>query len=403
MVAEGRLGRKSGARLLRLRRGARTASQTPSSACGRRPWTRRSCATIDPAAAEILLRLVAQIANEAAFTLEEGIGTPADMDTAMRLGFNWPLGPLEFTGLIGARRAVELLEELRGRLGDAYRPGPAAARGGRGGGARERGAQAGDRAHREAQPRGARLAAGRCRGDFEEARRGLVAAFEPPVVEGERKAHRPGTSRSYGFLDGEPPDTAHPRLWRQGRLNRIAGLFELAPGIYQLRGFDISNMHVIEGADGIVVVDPLISAETAAAALALYREHRGERPVTGLIYTHSHVDHFGGARGVALAARRPRSGGCRSSPRRASSTTRSARTSSPAPRWAGGPATCTGRCWSAAADGQLGAGLGQTTSLGLDHPAPTHPRDRRDRAGGGGRRRAVRASSSPRAPRRRPR
>jgi linear primary-alkylsulfatase len=119
--------------------------------------------------------------------------------------------------------------------------------------------------------------------DFEEARRGLVAAFEPPVVE--RDDGRPAWDlRPYGFLDGEPPDTAHPALWRLGRLNRIAGLFELAPGVYQLRGFDLSNMHVIEGEEGIVVVDPLISAETAAAALALYREHRGERPVTGQRY-----------------------------------------------------------------------------------------------------------------------
>jgi alkyl sulfatase BDS1-like metallo-beta-lactamase superfamily hydrolase len=81
-------------------------------------------------------------------------------------------------------------------------------------------------------------------------------------------------------------------------LTRIAGLFELAPGFYQLRGFDLSNMHVVEGEEGIVVIDPLISAETAAAALALYRNHRGDRRVTGLIYTHSHVDHFGGAKGV---------------------------------------------------------------------------------------------------------
>ncbi|HEU5143044.1 MAG TPA: alkyl sulfatase dimerization domain-containing protein [Solirubrobacterales bacterium] len=133
--------------------------------------------------------------------------------------------------------------------------------------------------------------------DFEEARRGLVAPFEPPVVEDER-GRIVWDLRPYDFLDEEAPETAHPSLWRQSQLNRIAGLFELAPGVYQLRGFDLSNMHVIEGEEGIVVVDPLVSAETAAAALALYREHRGERPVTGLIYTHSHVDHFGGARGV---------------------------------------------------------------------------------------------------------
>jgi len=133
--------------------------------------------------------------------------------------------------------------------------------------------------------------------DFEEARRGLVATFDPPVVEDE-SGRVVWDLRSYDFLDGEAPDTVHPSLWRQSQLTRIAGLFELAPGLYQLRGFDLSNMHVIEGEEGIVVVDPLISAETAAAALALYREHRGERLVTGLLYTHSHADHFGGARGI---------------------------------------------------------------------------------------------------------
>ncbi len=136
--------------------------------------------------------------------------------------------------------------------------------------------------------------------DFEQARRGLVATFDPPVVEDER-GRVVWDLRPYDFLGGEPPDTAHPNLWRQSQLTRIAGLFELAPGFYQLRGFDLSNMHVIEGDDGIVVIDPLISTETAAAALSLYRAHRGERPVTGLIYTHSHVDHFGGARGVVSA------------------------------------------------------------------------------------------------------
>jgi alkyl sulfatase BDS1-like metallo-beta-lactamase superfamily hydrolase len=133
--------------------------------------------------------------------------------------------------------------------------------------------------------------------DFEEARRGLVAPFSPATVKSE-SGRLAWDLESYGFLEGEAPDSVNPSLWRQGRLNRIAGLFEIAPGFYQLRGFDLSNMHVIEGEEGIVVIDPLISAETAAAALAFYREHRGERPVTGLIYTHSHIDHFGGAKGV---------------------------------------------------------------------------------------------------------
>ncbi|MEZ5077475.1 MAG: alkyl sulfatase dimerization domain-containing protein [Solirubrobacterales bacterium] len=137
--------------------------------------------------------------------------------------------------------------------------------------------------------------------DFEEAQRGFLAAFEPATVERE-DGRTVWDLESYDFLGAEEcPPTAHPGLWRQSRLNRIAGLFEIAPGFYQLRGFDISNMHVVEGTDGIVVIDPLISAETAAAALALYREQRGERPVTGLVYTHSHIDHFGGAKGVVGA------------------------------------------------------------------------------------------------------
>jgi len=136
--------------------------------------------------------------------------------------------------------------------------------------------------------------------DREEARRGLVAEFRPPVVSNS-EGRTVWDLESFDFLDGEPPDTVHPGLWRLGKLTRIAGLFELAPGYYQLRGFDLSNMHVVEGREGIVVIDPLVSAESARAALDLYREHRGDRPVTGLVYTHSHVDHFGGARGVVSA------------------------------------------------------------------------------------------------------
>lgn len=137
--------------------------------------------------------------------------------------------------------------------------------------------------------------------DLADVTRGLVAAFEPAVVKN-ADGRVVWDMESYAFLAEECPETAHPSLWRQSRLNRIAGLFEIAPGFYQLRGFDLSNMHVVEGEEGIVVIDPLISAETAAAALAFYREHRGERPVTGLIYTHSHIDHFGGAKGIVSEA-----------------------------------------------------------------------------------------------------
>jgi linear primary-alkylsulfatase len=103
---------------------------------------------------------------------------------------------------------------------------------------------------------------------------------------------------AYRFLDESPPDTAHPSLWRQGQLLIRDGLFEVVPGIYQLRGFDLSVMSVIEGDTGCIVVDPLISKETAAAAWALYQEHRGPRTVVAMIYTHSHIDHFGGVKGI---------------------------------------------------------------------------------------------------------
>lgn len=133
--------------------------------------------------------------------------------------------------------------------------------------------------------------------DLADASRGLVVGLD----EGPLKDDGGSTVWDLGhyrFLDEDPPATANPSLWRAARLLRGAGLFEVCEGVYQLRGLDLSNMTVVEGDHGVVVFDPLISAETAAAGLALYREHRGPRPVTGIVYTHSHVDHFGGARGL---------------------------------------------------------------------------------------------------------
>jgi alkyl sulfatase BDS1-like metallo-beta-lactamase superfamily hydrolase len=134
------------------------------------------------------------------------------------------------------------------------------------------------------------------RQDFEDARRGFVAALEPGIVHADGRVV--WDNDSYSFLSGEAPTTVNPSLWRQSALNAIQGLFEVAPGVYQVRGLDLSNVSFIEGDRGVLVLDPLISAETAAAALGLYRRHRGDRPVTGVLYTHSHADHFGGVRGV---------------------------------------------------------------------------------------------------------
>ncbi len=133
--------------------------------------------------------------------------------------------------------------------------------------------------------------------DFQDARRGRVGSLSDPVIRS-TSGRIAWDAGAYEFLDGECPPTVNPSLWRQSRLNAIHGLFEVAQGIYQVRGLDLSNMTIVEGEAGVLVIDPLISCETAAAALALYRAHRGERPVSGLLYTHSHVDHFGGAKGV---------------------------------------------------------------------------------------------------------
>ncbi|GIF75949.1 alkyl/aryl-sulfatase [Asanoa siamensis] len=133
--------------------------------------------------------------------------------------------------------------------------------------------------------------------DFTDGRRGFLTRLDPAVV---RAAD--GTvvwdSDSYAFLAGDRPDTVHPSLWRQSSLVVEQGLFEVVDGIYQVRGLDLSNISFVEGDTGVIVIDPLISVETAAAALGLYRSRRGDRPVTAVIYTHSHIDHFGGVRGV---------------------------------------------------------------------------------------------------------
>jgi 3-hydroxybutyryl-CoA dehydrogenase len=121
LVDEGRLGRKSGSGFYEYGEQAHRAHD-PDLGVAAPTLDPAELAKIDPAAPEILPRLVAQIANETAFALEEEVGAPADMDIAMKLGFNWPRGPLELTELIGAERAASLLEELRGRHGEAYRP-----------------------------------------------------------------------------------------------------------------------------------------------------------------------------------------------------------------------------------------------------------------------------------------
>ncbi|MCV7422523.1 MBL fold metallo-hydrolase [Mycobacterium yunnanensis] len=137
--------------------------------------------------------------------------------------------------------------------------------------------------------------------DFADADRGFVAALEPCVVKA-ADGRVVWDNDVYSFLTGDAPTSVHPSLWRQSTLAAKQGLYEVVPGVYQVRGLDLSNVSFIEGDTGVIVIDPLVSTETAAAAIGLYRAHRGDRPVTAVIYTHSHVDHFGGVLGVTTQA-----------------------------------------------------------------------------------------------------
>jgi alkyl sulfatase BDS1-like metallo-beta-lactamase superfamily hydrolase len=147
------------------------------------------------------------------------------------------------------------------------------------------------------------------RQDFADARQGLIATIDGLKIAG-REGRLAWDRSAYDFVAGEAPTTVNPSLWRQALLNNIHGLFQVSERIYQLRGFDLANMTLIEGATGWIVVDPLTSAETASAALAFAREHLGNHPVRAIIFTHSHVDHFGGALGI-LSAREVAAGGVR--------------------------------------------------------------------------------------------
>jgi len=133
--------------------------------------------------------------------------------------------------------------------------------------------------------------------DFDDADRGFIAALEPCVITA-ADGRVVWDNDVYAFLGGDAPASVHPSLWRQSHLVAKQGLYEVVAGIYQVRGLDLSNITFVEGDTGIIVIDPLVCTETAAAALALYRKHRGDRPVRAVIYTHSHVDHFGGVLGV---------------------------------------------------------------------------------------------------------
>ncbi len=141
--------------------------------------------------------------------------------------------------------------------------------------------------------------------DLADAQRGFIGTTEHAEVL-HAKGHTVWSMRGYGFLDDEKAaDTVNPSLWRQARLNRIHGLFEVTPRMFQVRGFDIANITFIEGDTGLIALDALTVPECAAAALAQYRRHRdpqGKRKLHTVMYSHSHGDHFGGVAGLVTQA-----------------------------------------------------------------------------------------------------
>lgn len=133
---------------------------------------------------------------------------------------------------------------------------------------------------------------------FEDARRGFVAALPDGFIVADN-GDTAWNMGAYDFLEEEQaPPTVNPSLWRQARLNSIHGLFEVVEGMYQIRGMDLSNMTIVEGDTGLIIIDPLLTPATAKAGLELYYQQRPKKPVRAVLYTHSHVDHFGGVKGV---------------------------------------------------------------------------------------------------------
>ena len=121
------------------------------------------------------------------------------------------------------------------------------------------------------------------RQDFTDAERGFLGSVPDAVIENDA-GRVVWTMAAYDFLKADTaPPTVNPSLWRQSQLNCRHGLFEVVPGIYQIRGFDISNMTLIEGRTGVIVIDPLVSVEPARAGLELYFKHRGKKPVAAVI------------------------------------------------------------------------------------------------------------------------
>jgi len=133
--------------------------------------------------------------------------------------------------------------------------------------------------------------------DFIDAKRGFIGTTNELIIKNKKKEVI-WNLKKYNFIKGKAPDSVNPSLWRQAKLNSIHGLFKVTKGIYQIRGLCLSNMTFIKGKRGWIVVDPLSTSETSSMALRLFRKHLGNDPITAIIFTHSHIDHFGGILGI---------------------------------------------------------------------------------------------------------
>ncbi|MFC1968702.1 alkyl/aryl-sulfatase [Chloroflexota bacterium] len=134
--------------------------------------------------------------------------------------------------------------------------------------------------------------------DFADAQRGFIATLPEGVIKNS-DGSTAWTITDFEFeKQKDAPPTVNPLLWRMAQLNLNNGLFKVVDRIYQVRGFDISNMTIVEGDNKIIVIDALSSVATAKAGLDLYYQQRGKKPVAAVIYTHSHIDHFGGIKGI---------------------------------------------------------------------------------------------------------
>ena len=136
--------------------------------------------------------------------------------------------------------------------------------------------------------------------DFINARKGLIAQDENLITEHLQQG-LVWNMPAYDFIDDnghQAPDSVNPSLWRQAALNNIHGLFEVTKGVYQVRGYDLANMSIIESDNGWIIVDPLTARETASKAFLFAQQHLGKKPLKAILFTHSHIDHFGGVQGV---------------------------------------------------------------------------------------------------------